>query len=154
MDLYDDLIYWSNRVIVGRSRIVSSHAVIFDGKTVLRRGFHIVHFDLIGKWFTVGKIGDLHGRHTGYYCDIVTPPQLLEDGGVELTDLFLDLWVSPDLRYKVPDEEELEDAFRRGWIEQELYERSRKELSKLIDLVEKGGFPPYHVRTLENRLGL
>jgi hypothetical protein len=28
---------------------------------------------------------------------MVTPPRLSEDGGMELTDLFLDLWVSPDL---------------------------------------------------------
>ena len=108
----------------------------------------------MGKWFTVGKIRNLQGRHTGYYCDIVTPPRLLKDGGVELTDLFLDLWVSPDLRYKILDEEELENAFRRNWIAQQLYDKAKKELEKLINVVEQGEFPPYHVRRLETKLRL
>jgi predicted RNA-binding protein associated with RNAse of E/G family len=58
---------------------------------VLAAGFQIAYFEFMGKWFTIGKIRDLEGRHTRYYCDIVTPPKLLDDGGVELTDLLLDL---------------------------------------------------------------
>ena len=27
----------------------------------------------MGKWFAIGKIRNMQGRHTGYYCDIVTP---------------------------------------------------------------------------------
>ena len=34
--------------------------------------------------------------------------------GLELTDLFLDLRVSLDLRYRVLDEEELENAVSKG----------------------------------------
>jgi predicted RNA-binding protein associated with RNAse of E/G family len=154
LDVYDELIYKSARVIVAKSRITSEHSVTFHGETVLAPGFQIIYFELMKKWFTVGKIRDLHGTHTGYYCDIVTPPRLLEDGGVELTDLFLDLWVSPDLRYKVLDEEELENAFDEGWIARQLYERAKKELMRLINIVKLGKFPPYHVKYLENKLRL
>ena len=89
----------------------------------------------------MGKIRNLQGRHTGYYCDIVTPPRLLEDGGVDLTDLFLDLWVSPDFRFEVLDEEELENAFRKGWIAKRLHSKAKKELSELINAVKQGKFP-------------
>jgi len=154
LDIYDDLIYKSEGVIVGKSRITSEHLVIFDGEVVLAAGFEIVYFELLGKWFTVGKIRNLQGRHTGYYCDIVTPPRLLADAEVEITDLFLDLWVSPDLRFKVLDEEELENAFHKGWITKQLYEKAKRELKALINVVEKGKFPPYHVRYLENKLNL
>ena len=154
LDIYDDLVHKSQMVIVGKSTITSAHSVMFNEKVVLAHGFHIVYFELMGKWFTVGKIRDLEGRHTGYYCDIITPPRLLKDGGVELTDLFLDLWVSPDLNYKVLDEEELEKALSEGWITKQLYQKARKELNKLINLAKQGKFPPYRVKYLEKKLNL
>lgn len=154
LDLYDELIYRSRGTIVGRSEITSTHSVIFDGEVVLAPGFRIVYFELMGKWFTVGKIRDLQGRHTGYYCDIVSPPRLLKDGGVELTDLFLDLWVSRDLRYKILDEDELENAFAKGWITKQLYDKAKEQSGELIDVIERRRFPPYRVKYLERKLGL
>jgi len=154
MDLCDVLIYRSERAIVGSSQITSTYKVIFDGEVVLAPGFQIVYFELMGKWFTVGKIRDLNERHTGYYCDIVTPPRLLKDGGIELTDLFLDLWVSRDLRYKILDEDELENAFHKRWISRRLYDKAKEQLKALIDAVERGSFPPYQVKYLERKLSL
>lgn len=149
MDIYATLIYRSEEVVVLKSQIKSTHRIIFGNETVLAPGFRIVIFEFIGKWFTVGKIRNLQGKHTGYYCDIVTPPRLLEDGGVELTDLFLDLWVSPDLRHRVMDEEELENALRNDWITEQLYEKAKKELKELINTVKQRNFPPYQVKCLE-----
>ncbi|MGD0495043.1 MAG: DUF402 domain-containing protein [Candidatus Bathyarchaeia archaeon] len=154
LDLHDDLVYRSKEIIVGKSQIRSANSVVFDGKTVMASGYQIVYFEMMRKWFSVGKIRDLDGKHTGYYCDIITPPRLLEDGVVEITDLFLDLWVSPDLRYKVLDEEELENALEKGWIEKQLYEKSRIELQKLVTSVKRGDFPPPLVKYLEMQLNL
>jgi predicted RNA-binding protein associated with RNAse of E/G family len=154
LELYDDLVYRSERIIVGSSKITSAHSVVFDGEVVLAAGFEIVHFDFIGKWFSVSKIRNMQGKHTGYYCDIITPPRLLEDGGIEITDLFLDLWVSPDLRCKVLDEDELENAYNNGWITKQLYEKAKEELKKLVKNVEKRKFPPHHVKWLETKLNL
>jgi predicted RNA-binding protein associated with RNAse of E/G family len=114
----------------------------------------VVYFELVGKWFNVIKIRNLQGKHTGYYCDIATPPKLLEDGSIETTDLFLDLWVSPDLRYRVLDDKELDEALKKGWITKQLYEKARKELKKLAALVEQRKFPPLLVRQLEEELRL
>ncbi len=153
-DLWSELVYRSEKVIVGKSEITSTHRVTFDGEVVLAPGFKIFHFDLVGKWFDIGKIRDLNGKHTGYYCDIATPPRPLEDGGIELTDLFLDLWVSPDLRYKILYEEELEDAFCKGWITKQLRDKAKEELKKLIRRVDHKNFPPYEVKQLEKKLRL
>ncbi|MEM3699809.1 MAG: DUF402 domain-containing protein [Candidatus Bathyarchaeia archaeon] len=152
LDIYDDLIYRSGKIIVSKGQITSAHSIIFDDEIVLAHGFQIVYFDLIGKWFGVGKIRNLQGKHTGYYCDIVKPPRVLADGGIELTDLFLDLWVSPDLRFKVLDEEELENALRKGWVTKGLYDKAKKELNKLINMVEQGKFPPYAIKFLETKM--
>jgi GrpB-like predicted nucleotidyltransferase (UPF0157 family)/predicted RNA-binding protein associated with RNAse of E/G family len=154
MEMYDDLVYLSRKAIVGRSQITSAHSIVFDGKTVLQAGFPITYFELWGKWFNVVKVRDLHGEHTGYYCDITTPPKRCEDGSVEVTDLFLDLWVSPNLERRVLDEEELEEALEKGWISRQLYVRAKKELKKLVALVKQKEFPPRRVRQLEERLKL
>jgi predicted RNA-binding protein associated with RNAse of E/G family len=78
----------------------------------------------------------------------------LEDGGIELTDLFLDLWVSPDLRLKVLDEDELENAYSKGWIAKRLYEKAKEELKKLVKTVNERRFPPYAVKRLQKKLRL
>ncbi len=153
MEFLDELVFRSGKVIVGRSKVTSPNFVTFDGKKVLAPTYEIVYFEIFDKWFSIGKIRNLRGEHTGYYCDIVTPPKLSGDW-IELTDLFLDLWVSPDLRYRILDEDELEEALKKGWINRQLYEKAKKELWKLIRMVEKGRFPPYLVKELERKLCL
>jgi GrpB-like predicted nucleotidyltransferase (UPF0157 family)/protein associated with RNAse G/E len=154
LEMYDDLVYQSRNVIIGRSQVTSTHSIRLGGKTVLEAGFPITYFELVGKWFNVVKVRNLRGEHTGYYCDISVPLKLLEDGSVEVTDLFLDLWVSPDLTYRVLDEDEMEEALKKGWISERLYTRAKRELEKLVAMVEMKDFPPQPVRQLERRLKL
>jgi len=48
----------------------------------------------------------------------------------------------------------LENAFGKGWITKQLYDKAKKELKKLINDVKQGKFPPYHVKHLETKLHL
>jgi len=153
MEFLDELVFRSDQMIVGKSHVTSVNSVIFDGKTVLARGFSITYFQFLDKWFTIVKIRNLQGEHTGYYCDIVLPPRLLGEW-VEITDLFLDLWVSPDLKYRILDEDEFEEALQKKWIDKEIYEKARMELQRLISKVENKRFPPYLVKDLERKLRL
>jgi len=153
MEFLDELVFRSDQMIVGKSHVTSANSVIFDGRTVLAQGFPITYFQFLDKWFTIVKIRNLKGEHTGYYCDIVLPPRLLGEW-VEITDLFLDLWVSPDLRYRILDEDELEEALQQKWIDKEIYEKARMELQRLISKVENKRFPPYLVKDLERKLRL
>jgi predicted RNA-binding protein associated with RNAse of E/G family len=153
MEFLDELVFRSDRMIVGKSHVTSENSVIFDGKTVLARGFPIIYFQFFDRWFTVVKIRNLQGEHTGYYCDIVLPPRLLGEW-VEITDLFLDLWVSPDLQYTILDEDEFEEALQKGWITKRLCKKARTELHRLVQTVENGKFPPTQVKELETKLGL
>jgi len=153
MEFLDELVFRSDRLVVGKSHVTSENSVVFDGETVLARGFPIIYFQFFAKWFTIVKVRNLQGEHTGYYCDIVLPPRLV-GGWVEIKDLFLDLWVSPDLRYGVLDEDEFEEALRKGWITKKLCARARLELLKLVQMVEKKEFPPVQVKELEVKLGL
>ena len=153
MEFLDELVFRSDQMIVGKSHVTSANSVIFDGETVLAQGFPITYFQFLDKWFTIVKIRNLQGEHTGYYCDIVLPPRLLGEW-VEMTDLFLDLWVSPGLRYRILDEDEFEEALQKKWIDKEIYEKARMELQRLISKVEDKRFPPYLVKDLERKLCL
>jgi hypothetical protein len=128
--------------------------VTFDGKVVLAQDFEIVYFEISRKWFTVVKVWNTRGEHTGYYCDIVTPFRMLSDDVIEQRDLFLDLWVSPDLRFKVLDQDELENALEKGWITKQLYEKAKKELERLVQSVKSKEFPPKLVIQLAEKLQL
>ena len=153
-DFLDECLFRSKQAIVGKSQVSSEHSIILNGRPVLAAGFPIVYFEIPGKWFTSVKVWNTKGEYTGYYCDIVTPFRLLGDDIIEQTDLFLDLWVSPDLRFKVLDQDELEKAFQKGWITEQLYKRAKEELEKLIAAVENGKFPPKLVKELEKKLHL
>ena len=60
----------------------------------------------------------------------------------EITDLFLDLWVSPDGSYQVEDEDEFEAAIAHNWIQTDLANQARNALQNLIAEIELGAFPP------------
>jgi len=54
----------------------------------------------------------------------------------------------------VLDQDELEEALKKGWIPEQLHARAKRELQKLVALVEMKDFPPRLVRQLEKRLKL
>ena len=61
---------------------------------------------------------------------------------LKITDLFLDLWVSPDGSYQVEDEDEFESAIANNWIQTDLANQARNALQDLIAEIEYGTFPP------------
>ena len=109
--------------------------------TVLGDNYRAVWFVFADRWYDIGKIYNLEDHFTGYYCDIILPMKRLETH-FEITDLFLDLWVSPDGSYQVEDEDEFEAAVAHNWIQTDLANQARKALQDLIFEVESGAFPP------------
>lgn len=99
--------------------------------------------------FDIGRIYRPDRTWTGYYVDVLEPvqwkasdPQVLEP----ITDLFLDLWIAPDGKYLVLDEDELEEAARLGHITNRQVDQARRVLRQLVDATERGEFPPAVVR--------
>jgi len=66
-----------------------------------------------------------------------------------ITDLFLDLWITPDGRYMVLDEDELEVALAKNVISSSLARQARKELQILIKSTKSGRFPPASIRKIQ-----
>jgi len=95
------------------------------------------------RWYNVFHIADPSGRHKGWYCNVAQPARIDEEG-VAFVDMALDLFVHPDGRYTVLDEDEF------GLAAEQLYSpedaaRARAGLAQLIDLAERRGLPtPAH----------
>ncbi len=113
-----------------------------DGQVVMEDGYSATRYEFLGRWHNAIALYDHHQHLTGYYCDIQRPLRWSE---AETTwwaeDLYLDVWVWPDGRYTILDEQELVVAELRGWIRPELAQKARQELQKLIRIIETGQFP-------------
>ena len=77
--------------------------------TVLRTGDRFVEYYYNDRWYNIFEIHDRDDdRIKGWYCNVCKPASFHE-GIVAYVDLALDLWVSPDGRQTVLDEDEFED---------------------------------------------
>jgi uncharacterized protein len=75
--------------------------------TVLKRGDRFVETFYTNRWYNVFVIYDRDsGFRKGMYCNITFPAVFEGADVVSYVDLALDLWVTPDLRFDVLDEEE------------------------------------------------
>jgi len=128
-------------VISEEERVKSSQkwwnwGLIPDSKLV----YSVTKYFFYNEFFDILALHDKRGNLLGYYCDIVTP---LEKAGNEyfITDLVLDLWISPELTARELDWPEFEDYVARGMISPTLQENARNTIKRLIAEVKNGKFP-------------
>ena len=129
--------------------------MLVAGTPILERGSRVVWFTFPGCWHDVGRFHLADGTFTGYYANILTPPEI--DGIIwHTTDLFLDVWLPADGEVMLLDEEELVEALGRGHIEAELAGRAEQEAQRVLGLVAAGSWPPPVVRewTLERSVSV
>jgi predicted RNA-binding protein associated with RNAse of E/G family len=127
---------------VFRHSLNPSAPIEIGGAIVLGEEFTGVWFLYAGEPFDVGRIHDPRGRLTGYYCDMILPMEQIGSHRYAITDLFLDLWVSPTGQCTVLDRDEFEEAVGRGWVTTEQARLAERTLSKLFRLAQAGSFPP------------
>lgn len=102
------------------------------GYTIFETGDHFVEYFYTNRWFNIFAISSANGERKGWYCNVAAPA-LISDGQVEQVDLFLDVWVGPDGRTLILDEDEfaadttLTEAQRSG---------ARLGLQDLLALIE------------------
>lgn len=156
----DRLETYSQRLLLARDdvyvtfleHVASRQALRLDGETILEPGSPIVWFTFPGAWHDVGRFHDVGGRFTGYYADILRPVRFLSAREWEVTDLFLDVWLGADATTaRLLDEDELEQALSRGWIDEDTARTARREAERLLSDAAAGRWPPPVVRawTLE-----
>lgn len=128
---------------------LSPHRLEYSGQIVMDIGHWGVWFLFKGKPFDIGRIYRPDGTWTGYYIDVLEPvqwqasdPNTLEP----IVDLFLDLWIAPDGKHMVLDEDEFEKAFTLGHLTSGRVGHARSVLQELVEAIERGEFPPAMVK--------
>lgn len=126
-----------------------SKPVEYFGERVLDAGYWAVWFLFKNRPYDVGRFYRPDGTWTGYYADILEPvrweranPATLEP----ITDLFLDLWIAPDGKHLVLDEDEFQEAITLGSLTTAQIQHARRVLQDLIEATEGGTFPPAVVK--------
>ncbi len=97
-------------------------------------------FHFYQEYFSIVRYGDTEDELLGYYCDVVTP---LQKNGDEyfLTDLILDLWISPAFDFQELDRDEFEEAIEVGLLSPELQQKALETLERLKREIAGGRFP-------------
>jgi len=136
-------------IIVTAHELSPSKPVEYLGDVVLDVGYWAVWFLFKGRPFDIGRVHRPDGTWTGYYADILEPvrwegsdPTTLQP----IVDLFIDLWVAPDGRYVVLDEDEFEEAISLGRLKSGQIDHARGVLRELIQATGRGEFPPAMVK--------
>lgn len=112
-------------------------------------GYLAVWFLFKDRPFDVGRFYRPDGTWTGYYVDVLEPVRWKGADPTTLApivDLFLDLWIAPDGRYMVLDEDEFEEAIGTGRVTIDQVILARQTLTTLVAATERGEFPPAVVR--------
>ena len=126
-----------------------SNPLTYRGEVVMDRGYRAVWFLFKDKPYDVGRFYRPDGTWTGYYADVLEPVRWRGDDPATLepiVDLFLDLWIAPDGRYAVLDEDEFEEAIGRGILSHQQIEHARRVLQELTEATERDAFPPQIVK--------
>jgi uncharacterized protein len=98
---------------------------------VLRRGDRFVETYYSDRWYNIYEIHDVQTDELkGWYCNVARPAEI-SDGLVVYIDLALDLWVYPDGRQLVLDEEEFAEL-DLGMEETQAARTAMRELQELF----------------------
>jgi len=120
------------------------------GRTVLEAASPAVWFTFPGLQHDIGRFHSPAGDFTGCYANVLTPVEILprEEGSDvwRTTDLFVDLFVTPEGDVHELDRDELHVALERGWIDEPTAAAAEAELQRIAGMARAGTWPPAVVR--------
>ena len=112
-----------------------------EGLIPVGRTIHWVDkFHFYREPFGIMRFQAQDGCLLGYYCDILSPLMRTQRGYC-LTDLFLDLWISPQRTVLVLDEDEFTEALEIGMITEGQGDSAKAALARLLREFKNGRFP-------------
>ena len=114
-------------------------------RIIYEPGAPIVWYLFPTAWYDIGGFHLRDGTFTGYYVNLITPPQL-EERTWTLFDLCLDVWIDRAGDFVVLDQDEFDEAVDSRWLDVTTAEAARHELDRVLQAVASGRFPPPLVR--------
>ncbi|MEO2152330.1 MAG: DUF402 domain-containing protein [Thermococcus sp.] len=138
----DEVVVDLGDVIVAKARFEGMLAPLrVNGVEVIRNGYTMLYFAFIGKNYDILKVYDERGNFKGLYVDVLAYTK--RDGkALEMLDLFLDVFIFPDGRAFLLDEDELEMALNYGLIDKETFDFAYRVAREILEKIKRKEFPP------------
>ncbi|AJC70958.1 hypothetical protein X802_01240 [Thermococcus guaymasensis DSM 11113] len=138
----DEVVADLGEVIVAKSRFEGMLAPLkVDGVEVIKNGYTMVYFAFVGKSYDILKVYDEEGNFKGLYVDVLAYTKR-EGNTIEMLDLFLDIFIFPDGRAFLLDEDELEMALDYGLVDRETFDFAYRVAREIMEDIGRGKFPP------------
>jgi hypothetical protein len=109
------------------------------GYVVLDRGDLFLEWYYFERWYNIFQVYGVAGALKGWYCNIGMPPSL-RSTELSYVDLALDVFVHPDGRHLVLDEDEFAEL-KRDRISAEDARQAEQGLAELLALVQGAQLP-------------
>jgi protein associated with RNAse G/E len=109
------------------------------GYVVLERGDLFLEWYYFDRWYNIFQVYGHDGQLKGWYCNVGMPP-VLRDGELGYVDLALDVFVYPDGRYLVLDEDEFAEL-KRATLRPEDAASAEGGLAALLALIAAERLP-------------
>lgn len=94
----------------------------------------------LDRWYNVFRFSDRSCQLKNFYCNVNQPPSF--DGRVlSYIDLDIDVFVAPDLTYKILDLDDFEANAERFAYPEDVQANAHGALKELIELIEARAFP-------------
>jgi protein associated with RNAse G/E len=103
-------------------------------------GTRSLEYYWLDHWYNVFRFMEPTGELLYYYCNVNVPP-VFDRSGLSFIDLDIDILVTPDLSYRILDEDEFEMNAARYNYPLEVRLRARRALDELVALIESRRFP-------------
>lgn len=138
----DEVIADLGDVIVAKSKFEGMLTPLFvNGVKVIDNGYTMIYFAFIGENYDILKIYDREGNFKGLYVDVLAYTKR-EGNTLEMLDLFLDIFIFPNGKAFLLDEEELEMALNYGLIDKETFDFAYSKAREIMKKFKEGKFPP------------
>jgi predicted RNA-binding protein associated with RNAse of E/G family len=141
--LQQQIVYRDETVLVSfLASAAVAEPVLVNGALMVEPGSPLIWFTFAGARHDVGRFYSKTGEFTGLYSDILETVSLPADNEMELTDLFLDVWIAAGRKPVLLDEDELAAAQAQGWISAGQAAAARAEAEQVVAAYEQGSWPP------------
>jgi predicted RNA-binding protein associated with RNAse of E/G family len=118
-------------------------------EVIVEKCFSGISYNFWDQWYNVISVYDQAFEFKGYYSDILTPIQKTWTL-VTTTDLFLDMFMFPDGRWVVVDEDEFETALEDGLMDEGIARNARAAIETISAMAAAGKWPPEIVKQVPN----
>ncbi len=138
----DEIVADLGNIIVAKAKIEGmKNPLYINGIKVIENGYTMLYFAFVGENWDILKIYSNEGKFKGLYIDILSYTKRYSNT-LEMLDLFLDIYISPDGKVSLLDEEEIKTALNSGIIDEKTFDFAYLTAREIIERIANGEFPP------------